>query len=1305
MQTTLLSKFFHTPGFCFLSGGLGVLAELSRYGKALLLSLLLLGLAGCDDDTPPTLVVAPLPSTTDLAVITVKGSVFDTGSSRDGLRLQISVNDSSPVSVPIRASLFRHDVALLAGDNTILVEAFDGDGNRSAVDIAIYRNSLPELLSLSPATGTLTEDANVTLSGEFKSAWPHPETVLTVNGEPLVNGDHIDYQPNAVSTFSTEQALAVGLNGFAINLSNPDGEVTQTLQIIRQLPDSHHEVSFTLDQVDGQIFESEYASLSGSVAADIDDLSQVEVQFASEQSETVFRATPQANGRFSTSVALALGDNQITVVAKHPEGIVATQQLTIKRVSQGIFVSVSPTGEQELEQSPVTIEGQIQSDWPVADTLFTINGQSYPLTDGGDYYYFEVSEQHLAIGANHFTLTVTTPDGARSRLLTLVYKPTADTTDPELQLYTTATTTTSGSVVLRGQVIDPGAVSSGIASVSVKNTAYPDADFVASQDGDQFNVEVPLAFGGNTLTITALDNSGNSSAIEHTIQRKVSASFRAISPADGALVTTDTITVTGEVVADDGGSIDSVLVNEVRVSPQSTAVAGVFTFTAPGIPLAIGSNQIRLSATGENVVTVEEQLTIEYRPANNTDIPAPELTITAPLDGSMLSEQSFYVTGRVVSYGGAVTISVNGQQIPTTDIISYWLDQELNAKFSTRITFADGAESFEVNVSVVDSLGKQTDASVVVYRDSQIPVIALDDYQPAPSVNLVTATSVNLTGIVTDDNISSVMIDEQAASLSPTADPKQYRFNSLIDIPMGTEKSIVIAAYDMAGNRVAQEYLFKSSVTVGLSAMLPPDNAEFLTTGDPVTVQVAAQTDLLPDDARVIAWGDNADATILARAETVASGEVSLPATAGEYQINYSVIDTSDRILAQTSRTVRLIDDAQVELSLLRHEPANLSINNEPNQPIELYFNKPIDQTKLVVEIRETLHGETYINQDAPGTNFPNAKGYRLKTVFRDRELLNQSVDLLPGSQTVAIYPERAFGYGASIEVEAIYDGQELGRYRFDTRVLPTFIRGGVSDFFGQALAGATVEIPELGRVTETNADGVYGFGFQEPAGVEIPGGTYTMIVNGKLTLAGMGNERLPVTVEGHKDNELPMVRLPSLNPAISFVPLASGDENVELAAGEVTLDLSNATIIYPDGYQQGRVHVQFAPLSQLAGKLSESYPPPWAYAIQPKGIVVEGSPSVSIKMPKLRGGYDYLPDGDAYMLIMALDPSANVLKPVGVGQLDAERNLHSRTGLNMRTLDYISVTWVPMAQQALAEQVVNGERSLVELMAAISNP
>ena len=138
---------------------------------------------------------------------------------------------------------------------------------------------------------------------------------------------------------------------------------------------------------------------------------------------------------------------------------------------------------------------------------------------------------------------------------------------------------------------------------------------------------------------------------------------------------------------------------------------------------------------------------------------------------------------------------------------------------------------------------------------------------------------------------------------------------------------------------------------------------------------------------------------------TLASGDITLPAKAGDYTLNYQVLNAAQAVVASSARSIHVKDEQAIAVELLRIKPENAARNVEPNQPIELYFNKAIDVSKLAVTLTETLHGNTYINSDIAGANFLEAEGYTLQQVDRNNEPVTGGLSLLPGGQSLAFTP------------------------------------------------------------------------------------------------------------------------------------------------------------------------------------------------------------------------------------------------------------------------------------------------------------
>ena len=355
---------------------------------------------------------------------------------------------------------------------------------------------------------------------------------------------------------------------------------------------------------------------------------------------------------------------------------------------------------------------------------------------------------------------------------------------------------------------------------------------------------------------------------------------------------------------------------------------------------------------------------------------------------------------------------------------------------------------------------------------------------------------------------------------------------------------------------------------------------------------------------------------------------------------------------------------------------------------------------KLTLEVRETLHGHTYINTDAPGLDFLSAKGHQLAEVNRDRELVAGSITLLPGEQTVAFYGNRHFGFNANVFVDVSYDGVELGRVIFKVRPLPTYVIGGITDQFGQPVAGVTVSIPEINRTTETNADGGYAFGFQETADKVIPGGRYRMEINVNGKAPGFGTQTKSINLQQGRKNEVGVTRLQELNRNVTYQQIQGG-QNVILAEGELEIDLTNAQLQFENGRRTGNIHTQFLSYEQFTTSVAPGALPLWLFAIQPRGTVVEGPLVATFTMPKLSNSYDYIPPGTDYVVLLGYNPESEIIEPVGVGRIENYQVI-SEGNVNYQSLDYFGYAIVDLALQPSLKAVAEGTKSMQQLKAEL---
>src|SRR5690606_13208017 len=240
-----------------------------------------------------------------------------------------------------------------------------------------------------------------------------------------------------------------------------------------------------------------------------------------------------------------------------------------------------------------------------------------------------------------------------------------DLVAPQLQVNNPdGQTLEAASVVVSGLASDPEQPYSGVVSLKVRSDSFNALEFNLLLEGSSFQGEVPLALGDNRLLFTARDASGNVTEVARLITRLAPSSFANVQPADGSVINTTTVTLQGEVHTTLPLSEVQFYVNDWRIVPSDTPAQGVYRFEVPDVPLQVGSNRFVLridSAGGSSVQT----LNLQYIPDDADAIAAPELSIVAPTPGSLLSDESFRIKGRVVSQGGAVSVRINGVPFAT----------------------------------------------------------------------------------------------------------------------------------------------------------------------------------------------------------------------------------------------------------------------------------------------------------------------------------------------------------------------------------------------------------------------------------------------------------------------------------------------------------------------------------------------------------------------------------------------------------------------------------------------------------------
>jgi hypothetical protein len=410
---------------------------------------------------------------------------------------------------------------------------------------------------------------------------------------------------------------------------------------------------------------------------------------------------------FAGTALLEEGENAIVVQAidgsgKSGEALVA---VTLDTVPPLLLLDAPPSGL-------VTHADAVRVSGSAADVTgisrVTVGGVEVPVVDG----VFEATAP-LAPGLQALVVTVFDAAGnttSETREVERFTIPRVTITSPaDLSSTTASVTAVSGTV--EGDVV----------AVSVNGVA------AAIVGGTFTTADVPLLAGPNLVTAVATDAAGRAGTSTVTVLRDVIEPRLAVYyPADGAVVTEDSIPVHGSVSDHGEGALDTpppaVTVNGV------TAVVDGETFLAAAVPLVPGANALTVVALDVAGNAEQATVTVHYDPAPGRRVRAVSgslqsapigSTLGAPLVAQVLDDLGQPLAGQPVLFAargndGAFPGGLRQVAVPTD---------------------AQGLAAVDFNLGTRAGAGSQVvEASVAGYAG---PAVFVLTGQPGPPALLV----------------------------------------------------------------------------------------------------------------------------------------------------------------------------------------------------------------------------------------------------------------------------------------------------------------------------------------------------------------------------------------------------------------------------------------------------------------------------------------------------------------------------------------------------------------------------------------
>lgn len=1222
---------------------------------------------GLDQSAPSLALEQSVDPYTKQSLLTLTGSVLDGQSGVAYLQLN---RDDEQLDIEIAEDgRFATDLVLNEGENVGTLIATDNVGLTRELSFTTHYDAQPPLL-------TVEHNGQLLTSGETLAVRQSDQTISLSASDNETDVDSVSASLNGqpLNNVTAQSSLRLNLNDGTntlsvkvIDLAGNETSLTQTFVLDQTPPDLQWLSDFTpTANVDYDVKWT---------AVDASGLTSHQLQVNGQTVEF-----NEAGSAYQASFVLQEGSNTLTVVATDAASNVATleAQLTLDSTAPEIALSSVP--------SVVASEGLV-----ISGTVTDASGVTLTL----------VSDVIPVNGQGQFSTTVILQEGlneltwqaldALGNLTQQTVAVTADLSGPDIQV-TIPAEVDQETLTVSGTVSDQY---SDVASVSVINstTGVP---FNVVLNGNQFSADVLLVPESNSLIITAEDALGNTSDI--TVQTQLSVDgmqWQWLSHTYGEEVSEQSIVLEGLLETDLPANELSVTINgtTATVSPWN---ANAYSVRSSSLSLTPGDNtfEIKVTAAGTELVDSILIKRIDDQPTEPTVEPV--LTVNSPESNRQVSGDYLTVSGEVKADSKPI-VTINGQAVSVASSVPYY-------RFSETIAIPAASGQFDITIQAATQTGVQLLETRTVYVDNSAPLLSIDNsLQAYPTPTPVLENPYVLTGTVTDPNFSSLTINSNLVPVQPDGDD-QFTFRIPLSLPNGTNTEIELVAKDSAGNTAAQSYVLRSDRSVELSWLLPLDNSQLLTYGDPFAIQVVAQSSEQNSTLRYQArlsnrtTEDDGSWVDMTFANGSAVTELTLDGSEGNFSVSVRVINSNGiTVAALPDRQLTVSSPEQVPVDLLRVTPERGATDVPPKEAITLFFNQTIDPQQLTVTVHETAHGKTWMNLDEPGTEFFNAQGHQLTDVTREHEAVPFELQAVGKGKTIFVNLGREPAYNATLFITVDYNGNTLARYQYQTKALPTLVNLVVRDQFNREVPNLRVELD--GESRTTNDKGLVQFGYQSEQPPRT-NGDYDLAVNPGMLNAAYGETRLRIPLNGGELNDLGVIPVSFLNPEIGATELATG-QNHNLLGDEVLLDLTNAQVTFPDGNTQGNVHVQF----NTSGYNYPTHPlaePSWLYSFQPLGVRLSGNPQLRLKLPAYQNSREYLPDNGTLMLLMAVNPSEQLIEPVGL----AERQGDYAVALNpeaIQVLDHLGVVFLPESFQPILMEYQDGDINFTLLMARLA--
>lgn len=386
-------------------------------------------------------------------------------------------------------------VTLTEGNNTIRVEATNGNGTADDLVNVRYRRPMPPVVTISaPQDKSTVSTAAATLRARAQNVSERNQITVTLNGTTISN---ISFNAST-GEISADVTLAEGNNTLRVRAATPDGtdEKSVNVQYARPVPPI---VSIVSPENNSTVTAA--ASTLRARAQNVSERSQVTVTLnGATVSNVNFNG---ATGELTANVTLVEGNNTLRVRAATPAG--SDEQSVNVRYRRPIppVVTISaPANNSTVTNAAATLRARAQNVSERNQVTVTLNGTAVSNVNFNAATGELSADVALAEGANTLRVSATTPDGTDEKSVSVRYRRPAP---PVVTFQSPA----DNSTVESNSVKVSATITNVTSTRAVTFTVNGKASGEFKLEGGSFSAEVPgLREGDNTISISARNEDG-----------------------------------------------------------------------------------------------------------------------------------------------------------------------------------------------------------------------------------------------------------------------------------------------------------------------------------------------------------------------------------------------------------------------------------------------------------------------------------------------------------------------------------------------------------------------------------------------------------------------------------------------------------------------------------------------------------------------------------------------------------------------------------------------------------------------------